>query len=109
VARFGENFVGISYIGHIVDRACIDHCFSYADYEPASGQFRIRAAENNAMVTTSPDDSSLMGTGRYVVQPGDLPMAEICQCDAADQTKLCLRELKTGELNGQGCFRPPNR
>jgi hypothetical protein len=109
VVRFAENFVGISYIGHIVDRACIDHCFSYGDYEPASGQFRIRAAENNAMVTTSPDDSSLMGTGRYVVQPGDLPMAEICQCDAADQTKLCLRELKTGELNGQGCFRPPNR
>lgn len=105
----GEHFVGISYIGHIVDRACIGHCFSYADYEPSSRQFRIRAAANNAMVTTSPDDSSLMETGRYVVQPQDLPMAQVCQCDAADQTKLCLRELKAGELNGQGCFRPPNR
>ena len=105
----GKNFVGISYLGHIVDRACIEHCFSYADYEPASGQFRIRAVANNAMVTTSPDDSSLMETGRYVVRPEDLPMAQICQCDAADQTKLCLRELKAGELNGQGCFRPPNR
>ena len=107
--NFGDKFVGISYIGHIVDRACIDQCFSYADYEPASGQFRIRAAANNAMVTTSPDDSSLMGTGRYVVRPEDLPMAQICQCDAADQTKLCLRELKAGQLNGQGCFRPPDR
>ncbi|MGB6431095.1 MAG: hypothetical protein WBF06_10950 [Candidatus Acidiferrales bacterium] len=103
------NSLGISYIGHIVDRACIDHCFSYEDYEPASRQFRIRALPENAMVTTSADDSSLMETGRYVVRPGDLPMAEICQCDAADQTKLCLRELKAGELNGQGCFRPPNR
>jgi hypothetical protein len=107
--HFGEDLVGISDIGHIVDRACIEHCFSYADYEPASGQFRIRATANNGMATTSPDDSSLMETGRYVVRPEDLPMAQICQCDATDRTKLCLRALKAGQLNGQDCFRPPNR
>jgi hypothetical protein len=49
-----------------------------------------------------------MQNGRYVVRPEDLPMAQICQCDAADRTKLCLRELKAGDVNGQGCYRPPH-
>jgi hypothetical protein len=105
----GEYFTGISFAGHIVDRACIYHCFSYSDYEPASRQFRIRASSNNAMVTTSPDDSSLMQSGRYLVRPENLPMAQICQCDEADRAKLCLRELKAGQMNGEGCYRPPNQ
>jgi hypothetical protein len=108
-SALGGDFLRISYAGHIVDRACIDHCFSYEDYEPASRQFRIRASANNAIVTNSADDSSLMETGRYVVRPQDLPMAEVCQCDPADLMKLCLRELTAGRLNGQGCYRPPNR
>jgi hypothetical protein len=105
----GEYLTGISFVGHIVDRACIGHCFSFGDYEPASQQFRIRASGNNAIVTNSPDDSSLMETGRYLVRPGDLPMAQICQCDETNRTKLCLRELKAGQINGEGCYRPPNR
>ena len=27
---------------HVIDRACIGHCFSYANYEPATAQFRVR-------------------------------------------------------------------
>ena len=30
-------------VQHIVDRECIGRCFSYGNYEPASGVFRIRA------------------------------------------------------------------
>jgi hypothetical protein len=104
-----EHFAAISFVGHIVDRACIGHCFSYSNYEPASRQFRVRASAHNSIVTNSPDDSSLMQSGRYVVRPEDLPLSEICQCDATDRTKLCLRELKAGEMNGEGCYRPPNR
>jgi hypothetical protein len=105
----GEYFTGISFAGHIVDRACIYHCFSYSDYEPASRQFRIRVSSNNAMVTNSPDDSSLMQSGRYPVQPWDVPMAQVCQCEGADRAKLCLRELKAGQMNGEGCYRPPHQ
>jgi hypothetical protein len=106
---FAEHFSGISFAGHMVDRACIGNCFSFSSYEPASRQFRVRASPNNSIVTNSPDDSSLMQSGRYVVRPEDLPMAQVCQCDAMDRTKLCLRELKAGMLNGEGCYRPPNR
>jgi hypothetical protein len=68
----------------------------------------VRIAGQSPIVTNSADDASLMQNGRYVVRPEDLPMAQICQCDAADRTKLCLRELKAGDVNGQGCYRPPH-
>src|SRR5216110_2725629 len=32
----------ISFISHACERACIGHCFSYANYEPSSGEFRVR-------------------------------------------------------------------
>jgi hypothetical protein len=32
---------------HLVDRACIGHCFSYGNFEPASGQFRLHAEPGN--------------------------------------------------------------
>ena len=35
---------------HALDRACIGRCFSYANYEPSSRQFRIRAQAGNAVV-----------------------------------------------------------
>jgi len=34
----------VQFIAHSVDRACIGHCFSYSNYEPSSGQFRVRAS-----------------------------------------------------------------
>src|SRR5208282_5966424 len=34
-------------VQHIADRACIGHCFSYGNYEPASAQFRVRANPGN--------------------------------------------------------------
>jgi len=62
---------------HMIDRACIGHCWSYANYEPSSGAFRVRVAGNTTMVSPSEQDSSLMESGKYVVKPEDLPLAQI--------------------------------
>src|SRR5262249_27024493 len=35
---------------HIVDRACIGHCFFVGNYEPSSRQFRIKANSPNRVV-----------------------------------------------------------
>lgn len=88
------------FIFHIVDRACIGHCFSYGNYEPASGQFRIRANPGNRFVTASVVSSIAMQRGEYAVQPQDLPMFQIYQCDL-NLTELCIRELTVGEVNGR--------
>jgi len=91
----------MEFIGHIVDRACIGRCFSYANYEPSSDQFRIRVRQGSPVVTATVEDSEDMQGGAYEVQEEDLPVKLVYQCDPRDLTKLCLRDLAEGEKTGQ--------
>ena len=91
---------------HVVDRACIGRCFLYSNYEPATKQFRLRVKEGSPLVVASNDDSEDMQFGSYEVQEEDLPLKQIYQCDPADWTKLCIRDLKAGQKNGDGAIRP---
>jgi hypothetical protein len=85
-------------IQHILDRACIGHCFSYGNYEPASALFRVRARPGNPYVLTDFDLGVSMEEGSYVVQPQDLPVYQVYQCSdrGAD---LCIMPLEAGEEN----------
>lgn len=85
-------------IQHILDRACIGHCFSYGNYEPASALFRVRARPGNPYVLTDFDLVGSMEEGSYVVQPQDLPVYQIYQC-SEDWTKLCIMPLEAGQEN----------
>ena len=84
---------------HIVDRACIEWCFSYGNYEPSTAQFRIRARPGNPFVIIDAASIAPIATGKYVVQQRDLPLYEVYSCDSGAQA-LCVRELNTGEING---------
>lgn len=95
------------FVGHLADRACIGRCFSYGNYEPSSGEFRVRVRPGSPIVTASADDAEDMASGEYEVQEEDLPIVQIYQCDPRDLTKLCLRELSAGEVNGQIGYHPP--
>ncbi len=87
----------IQFIYHSVERACIGHCFSFANYEPSSLQFRVRALPGNYVVTTSVDQSDDMSSGDYIVQKADLPLTSTFQCDEADFTQLCALPLRAGQ------------
>ncbi len=80
---------------HLVDRACIGRCFSYSNYEPSSGQFRVRALPGNRIVASSTASSMAMQLGSYTVLPEDLPLFQIFFCHR-DSAELCLRELPIG-------------
>jgi len=82
-----------------MDRVCLDYCYSYANYEPSTGLFRVRVAENNGIVVTSYKDSYQLGTGDYMVRPQDLPLYQVEPCQRGVQ-QYCLRELRAGETNG---------
>lgn len=99
----------LAFIGHAVERACIGHCFSYANYEPASGEFRVRVREGSPVATSSTDVAEDMASGEYEVDDGDLPIKQIYQCDAGDLTKLCIRDLSAGETNGRLSVKVPSR
>ena len=85
---------------HVVDRACVYHCFSYADYEPVSRQFRIRAEHGNGVVLDDYHDIALVEDGKYVVQARDLPLYGVYGCGPRRQD-VCSRSLHAGEPNGK--------
>jgi len=87
----------IQFIHHSVERACIGHCFSYANYEPSSKEFRVRVGEGSPVVTSSTDTAEDMAAGEYEVDEPDLPLKQIYQCDASDLTELCIRDLAAGD------------
>jgi hypothetical protein len=90
---------------HFVDRACIGHCFAYSNYEPGTGQFRVRISPSGSPLVS--DSGLAMELGEYVVRDSDLPMAQIYQSDEADLTKLAIHELRAGEKNGGLGHHPP--
>jgi hypothetical protein len=85
-------------IEHIIDQACIGHCFNYGNYEPGSEVFRVRATPGNAYVIPNFGDATDTEEGNYVVQPEDLPIYQVYQCTDDGKT-LCIRSLQAGEAN----------
>jgi hypothetical protein len=85
-------------VQHILDRACIGHCFSYGNYEPGSAVFRVRALPDNPYVLSDYELAVDMEEGTYTVQREDLPVYQIYQCTPKG-TDLCLRSLEAGEEN----------
>jgi hypothetical protein len=87
----------IQFIYHSIERACIGRCFSFANYEPSSLEFRLRALVGNYFVTSSVDQSDDMSSGDYIVKTEDLPLTSIYQCNDADFTQLCALPLRAGQ------------
>jgi hypothetical protein len=80
-------------VTHMIDRACINRCFSYANYEASTTQFRIRARSRNPIVTVSYDDSWHMQDGSYLVKPQDLPMLQLFR---DSDGRFLIRSLPAG-------------
>ncbi len=81
---------------HDLDRACIGHCLSYANYEPSSRQFRIRATPGNGIVLDDFADVAAVASGTYVVQSRDLPIYLVYTCGLG-LTEVCSRPLQLDE------------
>jgi len=84
---------------HALDRVCIGQCWSYGNYEPSAGQFRIRARGPNPYVLWKNDEMDDLQHGRYVVKQTDLPLYQIYACGPRP-LDLCIRALQAGERNG---------
>jgi len=85
-------------IQHILDRACIGHCFSYGNYEPGCKMFRVRANPGNPYVLSDYSLDVDMEDGDYKVQPADLPVYQVYQC-GEEGAELCIHALQAGEEN----------
>jgi hypothetical protein len=85
-------------IQHMIDRACIGYCFSYGNYEPGTGLFRVRGDRDGAYNLGDYALAVDMEEGHYKVQPEDLPVYQVYQCTKSG-TVLCVAPLHAGEEN----------
>jgi hypothetical protein len=80
---------------HMIDRICVGRCYSYANYEPSTDQFRIRATAPNSIVAASYEDSMSMQMGGYIVKDRDVPLYQV----GLDETGgLSIRALPAGAV-----------
>ncbi|MEK7404726.1 MAG: hypothetical protein AAB225_06425 [Acidobacteriota bacterium] len=95
---------GISYhLLHIVDRACVGRCFSYANYEAASGQFSLRATGANPVVLSRHADVIAVESGTYVVTDRDAPLYQVF-ASAGAEPRFQIRSLRPGDIAAATCF-----
>jgi hypothetical protein len=88
----------VNAITHMVDRVCVGRCYSWANYEPATAQFRIRVVGPQNIVASTDEDTWYVQAGRYLVQPKDVPLYQI---EAEPNGNVHMRSLAPGEYNGQ--------
>jgi hypothetical protein len=74
VSALSEPDYRVDPLLHLIDRVCVERCYSYANYEPGTRQFRIRAQAGNPVVVATYPESYALQTGRYKVKSGDLPL-----------------------------------
>jgi hypothetical protein len=84
-------------VTHMIDRVCVERCYSYANYEPSTKQFRVRAVAPNPIVVSRYGDSFDLQTGKYKVRERDLPLVAV---DADAAGRLYLRPLAAGAPSG---------
>ena len=93
--------VPVDPLSHMVDRACVGRCYSYANYEPSTRQFRIRAEKGNTIVLSQYADVFAIERTKYVVQPRDIPLYLVYACHTT-LWEACVRPLSAGEAVGRG-------
>jgi hypothetical protein len=81
---------------HLLSRACIGHCFDFANYEPSTGQFRIHPTPGNPVVMATYFEVGSIAVGNYEIKPGYLPLYGLIRCGPAPGD-LFIRPLVAGE------------
>lgn len=94
----------IDAIEHMIDRACIGHCYSYGNYEPWTGQFRLRAPRENSVVVADGAVMFAMRRGEHVVKAREAPLYELYAC--GDAHWVCVRVLEAGGKTTRTCIDP---
>jgi len=95
VSVLAEPNSRVNCLAHLIDRVCVGRCFSYANYEPSTSQFRVRADRENGIVVWQYGQSWGMQAGGYVVEPRDLPLYKLDTCGPG-RSGLCVTPLKAG-------------
>lgn len=81
---------------HVASAACVEQCFDYANYEPASRQFRVRTTGPNHVVAATPEAVHDLEFGGHVVTSDEEPLYSLCPPTGAG-ARFNLRRLVAGD------------
>jgi hypothetical protein len=95
VSPIVDPAIRVNALAHMIDRACVGRCYSYANYEPSTAQFRIRVVADNPYVVADYGDSWNWQNGKHMVRERELPMFKIAVNRAG---QLEIEKLEAGVL-----------
>ena len=103
VAGIDAPGLRINALSHMLDRICVNRCYSYANYEPSTAQFRVRVTGESPLIASTYEESFALQIGTYVVKERDVPLYQIL----VDQHgKMGIRELQAGQPSGMTFWNP---
>jgi hypothetical protein len=102
ISAIDDPDLRVNALAHVIDRACIGHCYSYANYEPSTAQFRVRATAQNAFVAYNYQDSWLMQVGAYVPKDVDLPLYQV---DLDATGRMVIKSVSAGVATGSTTYK----
>jgi hypothetical protein len=102
VSAIDDPDLHVNALTHMIDRVCIGRCYSYANYEASTADFRIRAEAGNPFVAANYEDSWNLQNGTYIVKPRDLPL-HVVTLDESGQ--MVLRSLHAGQTIGSAYWK----
>jgi hypothetical protein len=95
IATLKDSGLYIQALQHSVDRPCIGHCFDYANYEPSTTQFRLRARPGNVYVIASYDEIGAIEQSQLVFTRSDIDLYRLSLCGSTRE--ICVSRVKPGE------------
>ena len=92
VSPINDPSLRVNSLVHMIDRACVGRCFSVANYEPSTAQFRLRATPGNPYVAATYRDSWELQNGQHIRRDTEPPLI----CVALDSgNRLAAHEWKS--------------
>jgi hypothetical protein len=91
-----QDSAGLNGLVHVLDWACIGRCFDYGNYEPGTGQFRVRVLRRNQVVAPTIKIAQDIEAGHHIVAFDEAPLYSVCPGPDAGH-RLRLQRMKAGD------------
>ena len=97
MSGISDPYARFDPLTHVIDRVCLGQCYSYANYEPSTAQFRIRAIADDPIVGSNYTDTWMIQAGIYQVKDRGVPLYKVA-LDPAGQ--IFVRQLQPAPSPG---------
>jgi hypothetical protein len=107
ISTLTDSRLYVQALQHVVDRPCIGRCFDFADYEPSTGKFRLRAQPGNSFVISDYAEVGNLERGQFVFKRPDIAVYRLFSCEAGRE--ICADRVSPGQRLMEDDLAPETR